>query len=312
MEIWWTMRLDTRSRWCLENLSASRNSGLPAAHGGGYGLFASSAVSSSPSSTSLSWRTTFLATVLRALEMGTILGCAGAAAAERAPGGGRRPAEDRAPWRRRGGRARAAMARGAMVRASKGIDGGAIRSQAVTSRAFVGYMARARRRVRVVAPSDPRRTCNCPKKRSTREHFVTDRKFSLCTSGPVTKSCRKKSGRALGSSWRHIIGCLDGNPSSPKVPPPGVFVSASPRRISSYQHIGRSDEVRARAPRALSASAIDECRARSSPGSATSSRRSPRSRRRAPQVDALRAARRAPREENEALRAEVARHREVD
>ena len=82
---------------------------------------------------------------------------AGAAAAERAPGGGRiGPAEGLEPLGDDAGGGRdAAKARGAMVRASKGIDGGAIRSQGGGRRAhFVGYTARARRRVRVVAPSD--------------------------------------------------------------------------------------------------------------------------------------------------------------
>ena len=84
---------------------------------------------------------------------------AGAAAAERAPGAGRiGPAEGLEPLGDDAGGGRdAAMARGAMVRASKGIDGGAIRSQGGGRRAhFVGYTARARRRVRVVAPSDLR------------------------------------------------------------------------------------------------------------------------------------------------------------
>ena len=73
-------------------------------------------------------------------------------------------------------------------------------------RARLGYTARARRSARRCSSAARKQ----PPEVYTREHFVTDGNFRRAqrTSHDIVK----KTGRALGSSWRHVIGCFDGNP----------------------------------------------------------------------------------------------------
>ena len=111
------------------------------------------------------------------------------------------------------------------------------------------------------------------RKSVVREHFVTDRNFRCAPSNQSRNRAEKKP-VGHGSSWRHIIGCSDGNPSSRRFHHRAFSSRRVPdgsRRIKRCWALRRGPRAR-RAHPAPSASAIDECRARSSPDSATSGR----------------------------------------
>lgn len=236
-------------------------------------MFASSAVSSSPSSTSLAWRTTFLATVLRALEIGTILGCA-----RRALRRPREPPEEAAldppkdssplaTTRGAGATRRRRAARWSARRRGSTAARYGVRAVDVARISWDTRRGRDEECASLLRQQLREEACNRPKKctytrafRNRPEIFVVHQR----TSHDIVQ--KKKAGRALGSSWRHVIGCFDGNPFffHQKVPANprsqrGVFVSASPRTSLVVSTPGaatrsaRTRVARAPAPRAPSA-----------------------------------------------------------
>mgnify|MGYP004379753393 CR=1 FL=1 len=128
-------------------------------------MLASMAVNGSSSSTSLSWSTTFLATVRRALEIGTIFGCdLRALRRPRDPPelGALDPPKDSSPF--------ATTVGGAMVRIGRRVPGAARRSGSTAVRygvravdvARISWDTRyaARRSVRRCSVSSSEKNCN--------------------------------------------------------------------------------------------------------------------------------------------------------
>ena len=234
VEIWWTMWLDTRSCWCLEDLSFVGELGSP-----GSACVRLVRVE----------RGEFLAVML-GLEDDVLgdgparvgdrddLGCARRALAAESPGGGPwSPPKDSSPWRRRGAgatRRRRAARWSARRRGSTAARYG-VRAVDVARISWDTRRGRDEECASLLRQQLREEACNRPKKCTYTRAFRNRPEIFVVHQRTSHDIVQKKAGRALGSSWRHVIGCFDGNlflsseSSCESEIPRGVFVSASPR-----------------------------------------------------------------------------------